>query len=338
MKEIIEINQRILAEAPDAVPKDFGCIMVTRRDDAAKELAALPAKIRADLVKFLKKLNQAMPNDFGYLINLGDDDPSLMLMYSDGPQAEGNCPVEWDVKRSIFDQLPKIDWDMHRKRVMGMGHYFDDLRGVSKDIPPAIVPTDDIQKEERDAVEAFVKSKRKKPQKIHMLTYRGFEGYEEVGFDSMKAFRYDLLNAMTTGYEIIAVLVDGKLLPAKKLDGYQLSTKQEIQRTTALTGKPHIQRTQIQTFLKNLEYPLQFLDFETFSTAIPMFDGTSPYEQIPFQFSLHIGSKAGAKPEHRKFLAEGRSDPRAEFMRQLKSAVSRRGRFLFSTRRLKKAG
>lgn len=57
MEEIIEINQRILGEAPDAVPKDFGCIMITRRDDAAKELAALPVKIKADLLKFLQKLN-----------------------------------------------------------------------------------------------------------------------------------------------------------------------------------------------------------------------------------------------------------------------------------------
>ena len=109
---------------------------------------------------------------------------------------------------------------------------------------------------------------------------------------------------------------------------YSLSAKQEIQRTTAITGKPHIQRTQIQTFLKNLEYPLHFLDFETFSTAIPLFDGTRPYEQIPFQFSLHIVRKAGTKPEHRKFLAEGRNDPRADFMRELKSAVEPSGTIL----------
>jgi len=235
MKEIIEINKRILAEAPGAVSKDFGCIMVTRRDDATKELAKLPDKIRADLVKFLQKLNQALPDDFGYLINLGDDDPGLMLMYSDGPQAEGNCPVDWDVKRSIFDQLPKIDWDMYRKRVIGLGHYFDDLRSLSKDIPPEIVLTEDIQSEERDAVEAFVKAKRKKPKKIHMLTYRGFEGFEEVGFDSMKAFRYDLLNAMTTGYDIVAVLVDGKLMPATKLDRYKMETLKELKETMPIS-------------------------------------------------------------------------------------------------------
>lgn len=104
-------------------------------------------------------------------------------------------------------------------------------------------------------------------------------------------------------------------------DDYPLSEKQTVQRATAISGTPHIKQKQIQTFLNNLQHPLHFLDFETFSTAVPMFDGTRPYQQIPFQFSLHIVHKAGAKPEHRKFLAEGRNDPRSDFMRQLKSAV-----------------
>jgi Domain of unknown function(DUF2779) len=109
---------------------------------------------------------------------------------------------------------------------------------------------------------------------------------------------------------------------------YPLSAKQEIQRATVMSGQPHVNRTQIDTFLKNLKYPLHFLDFETFSTAIPMIDGTRPYEQIPFQFSLHIVHEAGEKSEHRKYLADGRNDPRAEFMRQLKEAIEPVGSIL----------
>ena len=146
MKEIIQFNKRIRAEAPDAVPKEFGFFMVTRKDDAAKELAALPVKIRADVVGFVLKLNQAMPDDFGYIINLGDDDPWLMLMYSDGPQAEGNCPVEWDLKRSVFEQLPEIDWNEYRKRVIGVAHFFDDVRQVSKQLEPKLAPTEEMRK------------------------------------------------------------------------------------------------------------------------------------------------------------------------------------------------
>lgn len=131
-------------------------------------------------------------------------------------------------------------------------------------------------------------------------------------YDDKKGRRWDLLNR-------------GVLQIAEIPAGYSLSAKQEIQRAVAISGKPHIKPTQIQTFLKELEYPLHFLDFETFQTAIPIFEGTRPYDQIPFQFSLHVVRKAGAKPEHLRFLAEGRNDPRAEFMRQLKSAVEPNG-------------
>lgn len=218
MKEIIEINKRILAEAPDAVPKEFGFILVTRKDDATEELAALPVKIRADLVEFLHKLNQAMPDDFGYLINLGKADPGLMLMYSDGPQAEGNCPVEWDLKRSIFEQLPEIDWDMHRKRVIGMGHFFDDVRQVSKDLEPKLPPTVEIQKQFRDEIEIFEQAKRKKPSKIYALLWRGDEGVTEEALDSMKSLEGMLCDSLATGYMTLDVIVDGKPLAAKKID------------------------------------------------------------------------------------------------------------------------
>jgi len=60
-----------------------------------------------------------------------------------------------------------------------------------------------------------------------------------------------------------------------------LTDSQEIQVQAAKTGKPHIDRPAIRTFLSQLEYPLSFLDFETFGTAIPLFDGLSPYQQVP---------------------------------------------------------
>jgi len=106
---------------------------------------------------------------------------------------------------------------------------------------------------------------------------------------------------------------------------YTLSERQTIQRKVAISGQPHVSRIKLERFLAELKYPLHFLDFESLATAIPIFDGTRPYEQIPFQFSLHLVREVGAAPEHRKFLAEGRNDPRPEFMRQLVSAVESDG-------------
>ena len=108
-------------------------------------------------------------------------------------------------------------------------------------------------------------------------------------------------------------------------DDFQLTDNQTIQRTAALTGEPHVDRPALAAFLSQLQYPVSYLDFETFGTAIPLFDGVRPYQQVPFQYSLHVVRSAGAKPKHYEFLAEGRADPRPEFMRRLQADLPETG-------------
>lgn len=108
-------------------------------------------------------------------------------------------------------------------------------------------------------------------------------------------------------------------------DDFPLTDNQEIQRRVAFTGQPHIDKPAIKAFLKQLQYPASFLDFETLGTAIPLFDETRPYMQIPFQYSLHIVWSPSARPEHHKFLAEGTDDPRPEFMRCLRGVLPTEG-------------
>ena len=89
-----------------------------------------------------------------------------------------------------------------------------------------------------------------------------------------------------------------------------------------------IDRNSIELFLKKLKYPLYFLDFETFSTAIPLFDGLKPYQNIPFQFSCHIVESPDAKPESLYFLAEDdKADPRIDFLENLKKALGYDGKY-----------
>jgi hypothetical protein len=118
---------------------------------------------------------------------------------------------------------------------------------------------------------------------------------------------------------------DGHLDIRKLPASVNLSDKQDIQVSVLKNRKPHIDKEGIREFLDQLEYPLYYLDFETFGTAIPLFDDVRPYEQIPFQFSLHIVDTEGKKPKHESFLADGKSDPRLEVLRQLKKLLGARG-------------
>ena len=66
----------------------------------------------------------------------------------------------------------------------------------------------------------------------------------------------------------------------------------------------------IRAFLSKLSYPLYFLDFETLQPAIPIYLGSKPYSQIPFQYSLHYIEREGGELKHSEFLGEPEEDPR----------------------------
>ncbi|MEK6885598.1 MAG: DUF2779 domain-containing protein [Nanoarchaeota archaeon] len=105
---------------------------------------------------------------------------------------------------------------------------------------------------------------------------------------------------------------------------YKLGDKQIIQKLCAITKKPHIDKKELKKFIKKLKFPTYFLDFETYQTAIPIYDNLSPYQQIPFQFSLDKIEKDGTK-EHYSFIARGSSDPREKFLDELLKVLGRKG-------------
>jgi hypothetical protein len=68
--------------------------------------------------------------------------------------------------------------------------------------------------------------------------------------------------------------------------------------------------------------PASYLDFETFSPAIPLYVGTSPYQRIPFQWSMHRDD-GDSRLSHFEFLAEGDVDPRRQFAETLIDTIER---------------
>ncbi len=65
-----------------------------------------------------------------------------------------------------------------------------------------------------------------------------------------------------------------------------------------------------------LPYPRYYIDFETINPAVPVWAGTRPYMQVPFQWSCHTEAAKGVMT-HCAFLADGQSDPRRSFAESL---------------------
>jgi hypothetical protein len=104
-------------------------------------------------------------------------------------------------------------------------------------------------------------------------------------------------------------------------DDYQLSPSQRLQVNAELNDLLIINKKAIKEFLDSIYYPLYFLDFETFMSAVPLFDGTRPYQQVPFQYSLHVLEDENAELKHYEFLAKEGIDQREELIKSLTSKI-----------------
>lgn len=102
-----------------------------------------------------------------------------------------------------------------------------------------------------------------------------------------------------------------------------LTAKQQRVKTATVHEKPYFDRAQANRMLRAFQPPLYFLDFETIQFPVPIWPGTRPYQQIPFQFSLH--RQDGEEFKHAEFLDLSGNDPQRAFAEALVAACGDRG-------------
>ena len=75
-------------------------------------------------------------------------------------------------------------------------------------------------------------------------------------------------------------------------------------------------RSELVERISSLSTPIRHLDFETIAPVVPLFEGTRPYQAIPFMFSVHRESKNGSLI-HSDYLHEEFTYPRRAVAEQL---------------------
>jgi len=102
-------------------------------------------------------------------------------------------------------------------------------------------------------------------------------------------------------------------VPKQMLPEHQL-----IQVEGILEKKNIMNKEKMKEFLDSLWYPICFFDFETiYNVPVPMFEGTRPYQPVPFQYSLHYLENKDAALKQYEYLAPAGSDPRRELVEKL---------------------
>lgn len=105
---------------------------------------------------------------------------------------------------------------------------------------------------------------------------------------------------------------------------FHLTPAQKIYVNSVLNNEPMIDRTAIRRELANLQYPIHFFDFEAERPAIPRFNGFTPFQEFPFQYSCHVLQPNG-EATHHEFLHTNPTDPRLPLLKSLLGHISNQG-------------
>ena len=104
-------------------------------------------------------------------------------------------------------------------------------------------------------------------------------------------------------------------------DDFQLADREPGYADSVLNNQPEIDDAAIRDKLSKLEYPIYFFDFETSDPAIPRFEGLSPYQKFPFQYSCHI-LQSDNRITHHEYLHIYTTDPRPPLVVSLLNHIS----------------
>lgn len=120
-------------------------------------------------------------------------------------------------------------------------------------------------------------------------------------------------------------LVDSNIIKIDDLpEDFPLNSMQQKIVNVIKTDKPYLDKTNLQRFLDSFIYPIYFLDYETYPVAIPIYDNYKTYQQMVFQYSLHIVKKDG-KIEHKEYLEKELGDPSKHLIKKLSEDIGDSG-------------
>lgn len=141
--------------------------------------------------------------------------------------------------------------------------------------------------------------------------------------------KYSIYNLYSPAPEQLGQLEDMHITNITDIPSdFHLKPKQSWQVEATKLGEPLIDQNRIKNFLDTFTYPLYFLDYETLSSIVPPFDGLRPYQQLPFQYSLHILDKPDGNLQHKEFLHSLETCPIDPLLEQLQSDIDEIGTVL----------
>ena len=146
---------------------------------------------------------------------------------------------------------------------------------------------------------------------IFDMYYGGSIGHYKTGF---------YLNELIGQKKVSLFDIDRERLKNKNGQLSSRGQRQLIQLENTKTGKEW-SSSNIGTLLSEWSYPLHFIDFETYTGAIPFHQGMRPYEVVAFQWSCHTINGPGQEPVHTEWINTEPGFPNFRFAEALMKQI-----------------
>lgn len=138
--------------------------------------------------------------------------------------------------------------------------------------------------------------------------------------------KYSIYNLSNVHKERLIQLREKGILDINDIpDTFPLSHRQNIQAKSTKEKRTIINYDKIKDFLSEISYPLYFLDYESYNWAIPQFQNHTIYQNVVFQYSLHIQGTPNSNMEHKEFLSVTHNDPMYEIAKSISENIGDSG-------------
>lgn len=140
---------------------------------------------------------------------------------------------------------------------------------------------------------------------------------------------YSIYDVGMIGEKKVRMLRDMDILDMRSIpENFKLSTKQQIQVKATKENRAIIDTYAVRSDIEGLIFPLYFLDYETYAWAVPQYNGHKPYQNVVFQYSLHVKTTPDSELEHYEYLSTSQDDPMRSVPVELQKVIGKTGSIL----------
>ena len=220
MKELIDLQEKILAAASDDLPEEG---IHFSSEEGIDGLECLPTSFQAEVTSLQETLNGLVPEDFDYYVILGlaAAPPKFGLSFDESPAGSMEDGT-FDAERSLFDQLRLLNWEKREQIAWKNAVIFERLMRYIKRTSTPLPSAKQLQRTFREETRDFIKEKRGDLSKIHLMYWEEAGGLMELDFPGSDALREALPDLVGEGAEIVTVVAGGKPLPVERIDALKV--------------------------------------------------------------------------------------------------------------------